>query len=190
MNPDQIRYDLKNKLKASRYLHSIGVEEVCHDLAVIYRYDEEKAVLAGILHDCAKYLTDQELLANCEIYRLPVTEIESHCPYLLHAKVGAAFAINKYGITDLDILNAIAYHTTGRPGMSLLEKIVFVSDFIEPNRKSLPGLVEIREAAYTDIDLAVVKTSDNVLQYLYKTGGEIDQLTVETYEYYKSLKDN
>lgn len=180
-----IRDDLKKILKDSRYQHSTGVEEVAHDLALIYGYDTDKAITAGILHDCAKNLTDQELLEACRKYQLSVSDIEKKCLYLLHAKVGAALSRDKYGVCDDEILNAITYHTTGRPAMTLLEKILFTADYIEPYRKPLPRIDEIREAAYRDLDLAVYMILDNMLNYLQDTGGEIDTLTVQTYDYYK-----
>jgi nicotinate-nucleotide adenylyltransferase len=183
LSPDlsAIRKDLKEKLKTSRYIHSIGVEEVAHDLAVIHNCDVEKAVTAGILHDCAKYLSDEELLKECEKYHLPVSDIEIKCPFLLHAKVGAAFATTFYGVDDEEILNAIRYHTTGRPSMTLLEKIIYIADYIEPNRKPLPRIQKIREAAYDNIDLAVFLATENILTYLKSKGQAIDMLTEETF---------
>lgn len=186
MDLEYIRADLKNKLKMSRYLHSVGVEEVAHDLAVIHNCDTDKAVTAGILHDCAKYLSDEELVRECRNFKLPVTEIEIRCSYLLHAKVGAAYANYIYGIKDEEILKAITYHTTGRPSMTLLEKIIYLADYIEPNRKPLPRIQEIRVAAYENLEQAVYMATENVLNYLKSKGQEIDNLTVETYEFYKN----
>lgn len=187
MDLELIRSDLKVRLKDSRYLHSIGVEEVCHDLAFLHGFNTNKAITAGLLHDCAKYLTDQELLEECEKNDLPVREVERHCPFLLHAKLGAFLARTRYGIQDEDILSAITYHTTGRPAMTMLEKIVFTADYIEPSRKPLPRVSEIRKTALTNMDLAVYMTAENVLNYLKSQGSEIDTLTVDTLEYYKRL---
>ncbi len=186
MELKQIRENLRKVLKESRYLHSIGVEEVACDLALIYGCDVQKALLAGLLHDCAKYLTEQEQLLACQKYHLPVTEIERQCAFLLHAKVGAAFAREKYGIEDIEILNAITYHTTGRPAMTLLEKIIFTADYIEPNRKPVPRMEEIRRTAYEDLDTAVLMILDNTLHYLKDCGNPIDQVTEETYEFYRN----
>ncbi|MGB4661376.1 MAG: bis(5'-nucleosyl)-tetraphosphatase (symmetrical) YqeK [Mobilitalea sp.] len=182
-----LRNSMKKILKESRYQHSIGVEEVSCDLAIINGYDPVKASITGILHDCAKNLTDEELLAECIKYHLPITEVEAICVDLLHAKVGAIHAKEKYGVMDEDIYNAITYHTTGRPGMSLLEKIVFIADYIEPYRKLIPGINEIRVAAYENLDLAVYMITENTLKYLDQTCSTIDTLTNETYEYYKQL---
>jgi predicted HD superfamily hydrolase involved in NAD metabolism len=177
---------MKKILKQPRYLHSIGVEEVACDLAVIHGYDVSKAAVAGILHDCAKNLSDEELLQYCEKYQLQVTEIEARCPFLLHGKVGAALARDVYEITDPDIISSIVYHTTGRPNMSLLEKIIFTADYIEPYRKPLPRIDEIRTMAYSELDWAVLMILENTLGYLEQSKAEIDTMTVDTYEYYKA----
>ena len=185
MEIDEIRKKLKQVLSEKRYLHSVGVEEVACDMALLYGFDMEKAKIAGILHDCAKYLTNQQLLGECKKYHLPVTDIERKCPSLLHAKVGSIYARVKYGIEDDQIISAITYHTTGRPAMSLLEKIIFTADYIEPYRKPFPRLEEIRKMAYTDIDRAVEMVAENVLDYLRESKGDIDTLTIDTYHYYR-----
>ena len=187
MQLEQIRESMKLLLKESRYLHSIGVEDVSCDLALIHGYDMEKAKIAGILHDCAKNMTDLELLEECEKHQLPVNDIEKTCPFLLHAKVGSLHAQIKYGIQDEEILNAITYHTTGRPAMTMLEKIIFTADYIEPYRRPLPRIDEIRRTAYSDLDKAVLMILENTLEYLVEKSGDIDTLTVDTYKYYKKL---
>jgi len=190
MELELIRIDLMQVLKKKRYRHSVGVEEVSHDLALIHGCDPNKAILAGILHDCAKCQPEEELLNECIKHGIIVTDIEKRCPFLLHAKVGAFYAKNKYGIQDEEILSAITFHTTGRPAMSLLEKIVFTADYIEPFRKPLPRIDEIRQAAYNDIDLAVYLITENVLIYLQNNGNEIDSFTFDTYEYYRHNLQN
>jgi predicted HD superfamily hydrolase involved in NAD metabolism len=186
MTFEQIQNQIKASLNPSRYLHSLGVKEVACDMAVIFGYDEEKAGISGILHDCAKCLSAEELLANCEKYHLSVSETEEKCPFLLHAKVGAAFAKDYYGVSDEEILSAITYHTTGRPAMTLPEKIIFTADYIEPSRKPLPRIQDIREAAYSDLDLAVYMVLENMLHYLKESNDVIDTITVDTYRYYKA----
>jgi len=184
MELESIRESIKKVLSEKRYLHVLGVEEVCVDLALIHGSDTSKASLAGLLHDCAKHLPDEELITECRKYNIPISEAEMKAPYLLHAKVGAAYARDKYGVTDEDILNAITYHTTGRPGMSKLEKIVYVADYIELNRRPVPMLDKARELAYKDLDEAVIFISYRILEYLKSTGAFIDPLTQETYNYY------
>lgn len=184
MELEELRESIKTYLSERRYLHVLGVEEVCHDLALIHEGDIQKACIAGLLHDCAKNLSDDELLQECKKYNLPITESEMRAPYLLHAKLGAYYAKEKYGVTDEDILNAITYHTTGRPAMSKLEKIVYVADYIEPGRKPIPMLDKARQLAYTNLDEAVICISNSTIEYLKSKDAVIDPLTQETYEYY------
>ncbi len=190
MDIERLQDSMKQILKQPRYLHSVGVKEVACDLAVIHGYDEEKAGIAGILHDCARNIKDEELVQFCEKYHLEVTEIEARCPFLLHGKVGAAFAKDLYGITDPEIISSIVYHTTGRPNMSLLEKIIFTADYIEPYRMPLPRIDEIRKKAYTDLDQAVLMILENTLGYLEQTKADVDTMTVDTYEYYKARTES
>lgn len=186
MDIQQLRDHMATILSPSRYLHSLGVEEVARDMAVIFGYEEEKAAIAGILHDCAKYLTEEELLAESEKHHLDISDVERECPFLLHGKVGAVFARLRYGIEEEEILNSIVYHTTGRPGMTLLEKIIFTADYIEPYRKPLPRIEEIRRAAYTELDRGVLLILENMLNYLRETGAVIDMVTDTTFLYYQS----
>lgn len=183
----QLREGIKKHLSEKRYEHSLGVEEVCYDLALIHGSDTIKASIAGILHDCAKYLTEDELLKECERYQIPITESERKSPYLLHAKVGSIYAKERYGVFDEDILNAITYHTTGRPAMSKLEKIVYIADFIEPNRKPIPILSKARLRAYENLDQAIILITKSSLEYLKAKGALIDPLTEATYKYYVDL---
>ena len=149
--------------------------------------DIEKAFTAGLLHDCAKCYTNEQLLYYCLEYQIEINEYEQASPYLLHSKLGAYFAKNKYGIEDEDIINAILFHTTGRPNMSKLEEIIFIADCIEPYRNRADNLDIIRKLAYKDIKKAILKATQDTLDYLRKKGKEqfIDALSVQTYEYYK-----
>lgn len=181
----QLREKMKGILSESRYSHSAGVEQVCYDLALIHGEDTTKAGIAGILHDCAKYMTDDEIIRECERYQIKMSETERRLPgQLLHSKLGAVYARKKYEVTDEDILNAIKFHTTGRPAMSKLEKILFVADYIEPNREIIPNLDYIREVAYQDLDEAIKLITKQTLEYLNNMGYLIDPMTKETYEYY------
>lgn len=185
MELDNLRKSMKMVLSESRYRHCLGVEEVSYDLALIFQENTLKASIAGLLHDCAKYLTDEELIEKCKKNQISISKIERKLPnQLLHAKVGAIIAREKFGIIDENILNAITYHTTGRPAMTKLEKIVFVADYIEPSRKSIPMLTEIREVAYMDIDQALVMILNRILKYLNNNSSIIDASTMETYRYY------
>lgn len=186
-----IRYinsDLKNILDKARYEHTIGVAYTAVCLAMRYEYDLEKAEEAGLLHDCAKCISDEKKLKQCEKHNISLTETEKNNPFLLHAKLGAFYAMHKYGITDKEVINAILLHTTGAPDMSLLEKIIYVADYIEPNRKEAPNLKEIRRIAFEDLDKAVYMISRDTLEYLKAKNVEIDNMTVKAYEYYSKLK--
>ena len=118
-----------------------------------------------------------------------MSELEKSNPFLLHAKVGAWLAKKQYGISDLDILNAIQNHTTGRPGMSLLEKIVFIADYMEPGRNHAPNLDEIRRLAFEDLDQTMLKILNDTLEYLDSKNGDVDPMTRKTLEYYKEHLD-
>lgn len=168
---------------AKRFAHTLGVEFTAAALAMKYQADVTDAQIAGLLHDCAKCLTDEKRVSICEKHQIPMTDIEHRNPFLLHAKVGEYLAREKYGITNPDILNAIRFHTTGRENMSLLERIVFVADYIEPGRRQASNLAEIRQLAFTDLDAAMLKILEDTLSYLKATGGELDPMTEITYEY-------
>lgn len=170
-----------------RFAHTLGVEFTAAALAMKYQADVTDAQIAGLLHDCAKCLTDEKRVSICEKHRIPMTDIERRNPFLLHAKVGEYLAREKYGITNPDILNAIRFHTTGRENMSLLERIVFVADYIEPGRRQAPNLTEIRQLAFTDLDAAMLKILEDTLSYLKATGGELDPMTEITYEYCRRM---
>ena len=169
-----------------RFTHTLGVEYTAAALAMRYGGDLEQAQTAGLLHDCAKCMSDEKLLKLCEKNKLEITDVERRNAFLLHAKVGSCLAQKEYGIEDPEILSAILYHTTGRPDMTLLEKIIFTADYIEPGRKQAANLTEIRRMAFEDLDSAVRKILGDTLVYLRSKGGEMDPMTEETYHFYEN----
>ena len=179
---------LKKKLTEKRFIHSVGVEYTAACLAMKYGADVEKARIAGLLHDNAKCLPTEEKLSKAKKYNLPISSSELENPDLLHGKLGAYYAKEKYGISDPEILSAITYHTTGKPDMSLMDKIIYVADYIEPNRKMLVELPEIRREAFEDIDVCILHILKNILNYLNTKDVVIDDLTEETYNYYINNK--
>ncbi len=181
---------MEKSLDNKRFEHTMGVEYTAAALAMRYGVSVQKAQLAGLLHDCAKCLSDEKRLAVCEKHNISVNDIERRNPALLHAKVGSFLAMEEYRVEDFEVINAILNHTTGRPGMSLLEKIIFVADYIEPNRKQAPNLEEIRTLAFTDLDKALVRILKDTLSYLENNGGETDPMTQKTYEYYSEKSEN
>lgn len=200
MELDEIISEVKNHITEKRFVHTEGVAFTAAALAMKFSYESgyrendnmefvDKARTAGYLHDNAKCLSDEELLAVCAKNNIQVTECEKKSPYLLHGKVGAFYAKTLYGIDDEDILNAITYHTTGRPGMSMLEKIIFTADYIEPGRTRQANLDYIRYLAFTDIDRCVLKILSDTLEYLEEKHKSIDDMTVKTLEYYKNKQE-
>ena len=143
---------LSDILPEKRYNHSLGVMYTAQCLAMCHGISLDKAALAGILHDCAKYMNDVNIIQYCKNNNIEVSESEMLSPQLLHSKLGMIFARDVYGITDDEILSAIRYHTTGKPMMSALEQIIFIADYIEPNRKTVKNINIIRKTAYEDLD--------------------------------------
>ena len=120
----------------------------------------------------------------CSEHNIPVSDFERSHPFLLHSRLGAYIAHEKYGIDDQEILSAINYHTTGRREMSLLEKIIYIADYIEPNRREIPGLSKIRQIVFQNIDQAICLSSERTIRYLEDNGNKIDPMTIKTYEFY------
>lgn len=184
---EDITEKLKRKLTPGRFGHTMGVAYTAACMAMRYGEDMERAYIAGLLHDCAKCVSDEEKLRRCEEYGIEITDSERQVPSLLHAKLGAWYASHKYDVRDEEICSAVRYHTTGRPYMTLLEKIIFVADYIEPNRNKAPNLTEIRRICFEDIDRGVCEVAYATLNYLDESADTVDSATVKTYEYYKTL---
>ena len=189
---DSVRlFDIQNKLRVLlpkyRFYHTLGVSYTAASLAMSHGGDVYKAQLAGLLHDCAKYLKSSEMITECEKYGIEISDIERLSPGLLHTKLGAFYAKNVYGVEDVDVLSAITYHTTGRPDMSLLEEIIYVADYIEPSRPALPYIDEMRACAFTNLHKAALYELKSVITKIKEDNGVMDKRTEETYEYYKKL---
>ena len=172
-----IRKSLKKVLSKSRYEHTLGVEFTSAALAMCYGADIR--------------LSPDDMISICRKYHIEISEIEEKQPALLHSKLGAYFCNNIYHISDQEIREAIYYHTTGKPNMSMLEKIVYVADYIEPQRDKAPNLPEIRKIAFSDLDEAVYRISGDTLNYLgfSQSQDKVDKMTLQTYEYYKKIHD-
>lgn len=181
----KIRRKLVTELNKERYEHTLGVMYTAAAMAMRYDEDIEKALLAGLLHDCAKCIPGDTKIKLCKKYHLNVSEIERENPSLLHAKLGAFLTAKKYHIKDRDVINAIASHTTGCPNMSLLDKIIYIADYIEPGRKELPNMTEVRKLAFTDIDACLYRILEDSLAYLKSKDISVDPMTEKTYLYYK-----
>ncbi len=191
-SPSQIalyRKQLKSKLSPMRYEHSLSVSYTCICLAMRYGYDIDKAELAGLLHDCGKRFSDDIILKKCEKKKIPMTDEQKKVPAVLHANYGAWLARHKYQIEDEEILNAILYHTTGKPDMTTLEKILYVADYMEPRRSKAPDLARIRLLAFQDLDETVYQILKSTLEYLEEKGGNVHPTTRQAYEYYNNRQN-
>jgi putative nucleotidyltransferase with HDIG domain len=166
MDIEEMKKELERELGPKLYLHSLGTMEEAERLASFYGCDIKKARIAGLLHDCGK--------AQCK-------------DNLKHAKKSADLAGAKYGVEDESILNAILYHTTGRVNMTLLEKIIFIADKIEPARH-YEGVVEIRKEAYKNIDAAIIKSLESTIEYVRSRNMVLDMESVNTLNYLKEGK--
>jgi len=182
----EFRRQLNARLDPRRYEHSLSVSFTSIALAMRYGYDINKAELAGLLHDCAKCYSDETLIKQCGINGVELSEEEQQVKVTIHARYGAWLAKHQYHIQDEDVLSAIRYHTTGRPGMSLLEKIVFTADFIEPRREKAKRLPELRILAFENLDQTVYEILYDSLQYLKEQGGRIDSMTQKAFAYYQN----
>ncbi len=180
---------VKKHLDADRFQHTLGVMYTAGALAMCHGTDLEKALLAGLLHDCAKCVPPEEKIKICQMNHIFISEVEYENPGLLHAKLGAYFAEHKYDVTDPEILCAIRCHTTGRPAMSILDKIIYIADYIEPGRMELPDMADIRRLAFQDLDACICRILESSLAYLESRNIPLDPVTEKTYRYYKDIED-
>lgn len=180
----EIQQKLQHELDGERYQHTLGVMYTSAALAMRYCCDMEQALLAGLLHDCAKCIPNAKKITICHAQGIPVSDIERANPSLLHAKLGAYLAKEQYQVTDRNVLNAISSHTTGHPEMTLLEKIVYIADYMEPGRRNLPNMEEVRFLAFQDIDACLLRILKDSLVYLKTRKMPIDPMTEQTYIYY------
>lgn len=184
-----LRKKMEKAQDQRRFEHTLGVTYTAGCLAMCSGADPEKAEIAGLLHDCAKCISNEKKIQICEKHAIEINDAERRNPFLLHAKAGAFLAETKYGISDQDILNAIRFHTTGRPGMTLLEKIVFIADYIEPGRMHSSRLPELRKLAFQNMEQALTEILKDTLIYLNTTEAEIDPMTRNTYDYYQNKRN-
>ena len=154
-------------------------------LAMRYGIDMTKAAVAGLLHDCAKCIPNAQKLKMCKKNDIEISEMEAKNPSLLHAKLGAFLAEEVYGVKDPEILSAINWHTTGKPDMSMLDIIIYMADYIEPNRDKAPNLKEIRKLCFENIEEALYQVLEGTLNYLSGRPDMIDPMTKISYDFYK-----
>jgi len=185
-----IRKKLKKQLDKERFEHTMGVMYTAGCMAMAFEYSVEKAMLAGLLHDCAKCIPNEEKVRLCKEHNILINSIEMENQGLLHAKAGTIIAEEEYGIKDPDILHAIRVHTTGEPNMSLLDKIIYIADYIEPGRDKAPNLEYVRKIAYQNTDICMAQILSDTLTYLNSKKGAVDPATQLTYEFYRQYKED
>ncbi len=184
MKYEKIDYKLRKSLDTERYIHTKGVEKTARKMAEFFHEDVKKAGLAGLLHDCAKCLSLDKM--NKAVRNYPVDELMRNSKALLHSAAGRCLAENVYGVTDPDVLEAIRWHTTGHAEMTRLEKIIYLADIIEPNRKPFPGMERLRELCMTDLDAAMHEALLLSLSHVSKQGKTLHPDTLAALEEYES----
>ncbi|KAF1084459.1 putative nicotinate-nucleotide adenylyltransferase [Sporotomaculum syntrophicum] len=160
---------LQGMLGNKRLEHSLAVSATAVGLAELYGADRRQAEMAGLLHDCARELSDVELLAMARENHVPVVEVEELKPVLLHAPVGALLARRQFGVLDQAVLQSINLHTLGDAAMTLLDKIVFLADKTEPGR-NYPGVDKLRQLATQNLDQALLYCFDNAILLAVRRG--------------------
>ena len=186
---EMLESQLSASLNEKRFIHTRSVAYTSAALAMKwYKYEVDRVMIAGYMHDCAKCMSLNEQLRFAEENMIYVSDYYIAHPKLIHAIVGPAVAQEQYGIFDREIHDAIRTHTTGAPDMSVMQKIIYVADYIEPTRENMVLCMEdYREMAFTDLDKAVYMIADNVLKYLEKTGADIDPATKATRDFYEKI---
>ena len=177
---EKIKEKLIEDIGEKRYKHSLRVAQLAQNLAQIYDLDEEKAYMAGLIHDCAKYNEEKYIeKLNIDTSSYKITSLKDP---VLHSFLGAEVANKVYNISDKDILDAIKYHTTGKESMTSLEKIIFIADAIEPKR-DFEGIDSIRDASRKDLDKTMLMLLDSNIIFLISKKASINPLSFEARNY-------
>lgn len=171
---------IKPKLTPQRFYHCLCVSAEARKLAKQYGADEEKAAIAGMLHDIMKDTPREEQLKILDSFDIIMSTVESKTPKLLHAISGACYIAHELGVTDSEILGAVRWHTSGRAGMTLLEKVIFMADFISADR-DYSGVKALRVQAYQDLAQGMLAGVEFTLRELMKKSKFIEPKTVEAY---------
>lgn len=184
---EKLKNNIKPFLSTDRYNHSISVAITASNLSFIHNENIDNAITAGIYHDIAKELKLEEMLNIAKENNIKLSNEDIESPKVLHGIIGAKIIQNNFDITNDDILNSVKNHTLGRPKMSKLEKIIYISDYIEPLRESIPNIEEIRKRAYINLNETVYLITKNVIDYLNSKNINIHTNTILTNEYYKYI---
>lgn len=181
LTPETLRPIALSYLKPKRMPHVLGTEQEAAFLAEKYGADVTAARIAALLHDCTKKLNLPQQLSLCRHYGIPLDEMEQSYLKLLHSKTGAAVAREEFGVSE-EIYNAIYYHTTGKADMTLLEKIIYLADYIEPSR-SFPGVEELRAAVHADLNRGLCLALADSIEELRGYGSPVHPNTLRALEY-------
>ena len=181
LTPDELRPIALSYLKPKRMPHVLGTEQEAVRLVRRYGGDETQARIAALLHDCTKKLDMAQQLALCEKYGIMLDELEQKALKLLHSKTGAAIARDVFGVEDA-VYDAILYHTTGKPDMTRLEKIIYLADYIEPTR-DFPGVDALRKTVYEDLDKGLLMGLTMTVQEMEEMGNPVHHLTRDARDY-------
>lgn len=176
---EEMKSYLKANLKEKRYAHILGVADTAKKLAQINGVSEEKAEIAGLVHDIAKNLSKEKMQEIIKGNNLVLSEVEKNNSDLWHSIIGPIVAKEKLEIEDEEILSAMRWHTTGKKNMSTLEKILYIADMIEPGR-NFEGVEEIREATFNDLDRGVFLGLTHSIKFLLTKDLLIDINTIES----------
>lgn len=179
MNREKALRIVREQLTERRYIHTIGVMDTSIELAKKYGVDENKAELAAIFHDYAKF-RDKEEMRNIILEQNMPQDLLAHHDELWHAPVGAFLVEKEVGITDKDVLEAIKCHTSGKINMTTLDKVLYVADYIEPGR-DFPGVEEVRESAKASLDIAMIQAMKNTISFLLKRNQPVYPDTFHAY---------
>ncbi len=172
--------EIKKRLNPDRLYHSLNVADEAKKLAKHYGADEQKAFTAGLLHDILKNTPDSELLQYFERNGIMLTETERASRKTWHAMAGADFLRRELHVTDEDILSAVRWHTTGRAGMTLLDKVLFVADFISADR-GYPGVERMREKAYVSLEDAMLEGLQFTINELVENAWPVHEDSIRAY---------
>jgi len=176
----EIQQYLSTKLTAKRYHHVLSVQEMAVELAHCHKADVWQASLAALLHDCAKWMDAHQLYRAAARYEIELDPVEQVTPALLHAIIGVKLAIEKFAVTDLEVLEAIRKHTTGGASMGIMSQVLYVADFAEPLRTHKQVNV-VRKLAYTDLEQAVHYVARAKIEHLLQKQVMIHPNTLHTY---------
>jgi len=176
---DLVREKLASVLTEKRFIHSLNVADTVVKMAKHYGADEKRTYIAGLLHDCGKSYKGNAAREFAKETGYEPDEIEWLQPGLLHGVIGEYIARHEYGVTDTEVLAAIRWHITGRAGMSVIEKIIYVSDYIEPGR-GFTGVEAMREEAFRNLDRCIVLCANSTIRYVVENGYLLHPKTVET----------